>query len=200
MKEKIPFYNIVNMFFVGAVYSILSFLLFHDLFFKYEMGEFEYSVLKDWNAVISASIIVLVYEIGFILNRMSSIFIAPLLEKLKIWPKEKYDIDVSEISKENPKFQSMITDLILIRTHILIYIILAIEGLFSSYKCIWIYCLLFVAILTLSGRKTNSRINIIRKSYVCKKAEEISEEMSTDNVSSIQDNIDCMHSDNQKLK
>lgn len=172
MKDKIPFYNIANMFFVGAVFAIANVLLFHECLLDMDLSSQFYMTLKDWSIVATAAIIVVVFEIGFILNRASSILIAPILEKTKIWPKEKYNLDVSELSNKHPKFQSMITDLVLMRTHILMYLILAIESLFSPYKLASLVCLSIILVIVFSGRKHNARINIMRKSYAEKEAEE----------------------------
>lgn len=172
MKDKIPFYNIANMFFVGAVFAIANVLLFHECLLDMDLSSQFYMTLKDWSIVATAAIIVVVFEIGFILNRASSVLIAPILEKTKIWPKEKYNLDVSELSNKHPKFQSMITDLVLMRTHILMYLILAIESLFSLYKLASLVCLSIILVIVFSGRKHNARINIMRKSYAEKEAEE----------------------------
>lgn len=172
MKDKIPFYNIANMFFVGAVFAIANVLLFHECLLDMDLSSQLYMTLKDWSIVATAAIIVVVFEIGFILNRASSVLIAPILEKTKIWPKEKYNLDVSELSNKHPKFQSMITDLVLIRTHILMYLILAIESLFSPYKLASLVCLSIILVIVFSGRKHNARINIMRKSFAEKEAEE----------------------------
>lgn len=172
MKEKIPFYNIANMFFVGAVFAIANVLLFHECLLDMDLSSQLYMTLKDWSIVATAAIIVVVFEIGFILNRASSVLIAPILEKTKIWPKEKYNLDVSELSNKHPKFQSMITDLVLMRTHILMYLILAIESLFSPYKLASLVCLSIILVIVFSGRKHNARINIMRKSFAEKEAEE----------------------------
>lgn len=172
MKDKIPFYNIANMFFVGAVFAIANVLLFHECLLDMDLSSQLYMTLKDWSIVATAAIIVVVFEIGFILNRASSVLIAPILEKTKIWPKEKYNLDVSELSNKHPKFQSMITDLVLMRTHILMYLILAIESLFSPYKLASLVCLSIILVIVFSGRKHNARINIMRKSYAEKEAEE----------------------------
>ena len=172
MKDKIPFYNIANMFFVGAIFAIANALLFYECWLNMDYSSQLYMTLKDWSVVATAAIIVAAFEIGFILNRASSVLIAPILEKTKIWPKEKYDIDVSELSNKHPKFQSMITDLVLIRTHILVYLILAIESLFSTYKLSSLAFLSLIIILVFSGRKHNAKINIMRKSYAEIEAEE----------------------------
>ena len=146
MKDKIPFYNIVNMFFVGATFLLANALLFHNYILLLKTDNQLYAVLKEWSVVTSAAIIIAIYELGFVLNRVSSVLIAPILEKTKIWPKEEYDIDVSELTKAHPKAQSMITDLVLMRTHILMYFILAIEALFSIHKIVSLVSILLIVL------------------------------------------------------
>lgn len=164
MRDKIPFYNIVNMFFCGAVFTFLIAVLFGKNLLEMDLSDPIFSFFKDWNLIISALLLIVIYEIGFILNRASSIIIAPILEKTKIWIKQPYDKDISELSQTNQKFQSMITELVLIRTHILIYCIVGIVALFSSYSWLILFCLCFIIIFIVSGKKHNDRINKIRKS------------------------------------
>lgn len=160
MKDKIPFYNIVNMFFVGAVFTIAVVLLLHE---KINIKPQYMAFAHDWNILVSALLIIIMYEVGFIINRAGSVIIDPLLVKTEIWPRYKYGVDVSDISASNPKFQSMITELNLMRSHILIYIILlAISIVLKRYG----FALLFVALIIifiLGGRKHNKKINTIRE-------------------------------------
>ena len=164
MKEKIPYYNIVNMFFVGAVFSLcLAFLLHEDIPFGWL--EEHADILSDWSVLISAVLLVAMYELGFIINRMGSIIVAPILEKTKIWKKDKYDIDVSEIASTNAKFQSMITELVLMRSHIMMCVLLII---ISAFKKHWGLLTIFVGamlVFVFGGMKHNSKINIIREKY-----------------------------------
>ena len=164
MKDKIPFYNIVNMFFVGSVFTFIIAVLFHDHFKSIDLSSPIFIFSKDWSVVISTALLIAMYEIGFILNRASSVIIEPILVKTGIWPRYRYDKDVSEISKNNSKFQSMITELVLMRTHILLYFIVAILSLFSSYKWFSLICGLLILLFILAGQKHNSKINKIRKS------------------------------------
>ena len=164
MKDKIPFYNVVNMFFVGSVFTFITVILFHNDFKDINLSSPFFSFIKDWNIVISAILLIIMYELGFILNRASSIIIEPILTKTKIWPKEDYDIDVSEISEKNSKFQSMITELNLMRTHILLYFIIFWLSLFSIYKWFSIVCVILIVLFILGGQKHNAKINKIRKS------------------------------------
>lgn len=176
MKEKVPFYNIVNMFFVGAVFSLCLGILFRDYIPLAWIKE-NADLLSDWNVLISAILLIAMYEIGFIINRMGSVIIEPIytlnmfkkrkiykrIKYLRIWPREDYGIDVSEISAANAKFQSMITELNLMRSHIMMFvIILIISILLKKYE--WIIISVFlVLVFTLGGKKNNSKISIIRR-------------------------------------
>lgn len=164
MKDKIPFYNIVNMFFVGSVFTFIVAVLFHNNFKSIDLSLPIFAFLKDWSVVISAVLLIVMYEVGFILNRASSVIIEPILTRTKIWPKYQYDKDVSEISESNSKFQSIITELVLMRTHILLYLIVAIIALFSPYKWFVFVCIVLIVLFIFAGQKHNSKVNRIRKS------------------------------------
>lgn len=164
MKDKMPFYNIANMFFVGSIFTFIILTLFHSLFRMVDVSAPIFAFLRDWSVVVSAILLIVMYEIGFILNRASSILIEPILTKTKIWPKYEYDKDVSEISEKNSKFQSMITELVLMRTHVLLYLITTVLSFFSPYKWFSGVSILLVILFVLSGRKHNAKINKIRKS------------------------------------
>ena len=152
------------MFFVGSVFTFLVVVLFHDQLKSIDLSLPVFTFAKNWDAIVSAVLLIAMYEVGFILNRASSVIIAPILTKTLIWPQYQYDKDVSEISKDNPKFQSMITDLVLMRSHILLYLIVGVISLFSVYKWFSIICLAFIVIFVLAGRKHNAKINTIRVS------------------------------------
>ena len=79
---------------------------------------------------------------------------------------------MSEIAKSNPRFQSMITELNLMRSHIMMSAILFVIALILK-KWIWAGSFLIVIVIfTLGGRKHNSKINIIRRDYEQRKNEE----------------------------
>ena len=183
MKDKIPFYNIVNMFFVGAVFSMCLAILLRS-YIPFDWIKENAELLSDWSVLISAVLLIAMYELGFIINRMGSIIIAPLyshkkLKKFRIWPKENYGIDVSEIAQVNPRFQSMITEVNVMRTHILMYMLLSIISLFSPYKWMSLVFLGLVILFVLGGKKHNNKINKIRQRYYerKKKAEEQRKDM-----------------------
>ena len=171
MKDKIPFYNIVNMFFVGAVFSLFLVILLWG-YIPFDWIQENAELLSDWNILISAILLIAMYELGFIVNRMGSIIVAPFYQKIKLWPKDKYSIDVSELAQSNPRFQSMITEINLMRSHIMMFFLLLIVSVFMG-KLIWggIF-LLLIAVFTFGGKKHNTKINIIRKQAAERKEKE----------------------------
>ena len=176
MKDKIPFYNIVNMFFVGAVFSLCLAILLRS-YIPFEWIKENAELLSDWSLLISAILLIAMYEFGFIINRIGSIVIVPLYshKKLNIWPKDDYGIDVSEIAQVNPRFQSMITELNLMRSHIMICVLLSAVALFLK-EWVWIISfVVLIAVFTFGGKKHNEKINKIRKDYAERKEEKKNE-------------------------
>lgn len=172
MKNKVPLYDIVNKFFVGAVFTLLFIVVTVDKFPLVDIYNQYSDILKDWSVIVSAVLLIAMYEIGFVINRGSSAIIAPLLEKTKIWPRKDYAIDISEIKKSNETFNAMITELVLSRSHIFMYLLLTV---ISFACCKWIFGVVFAVIILLfiiSGRKHNQRINKIRKDYAVRKEKE----------------------------
>lgn len=173
MKDKIPFYNIVNMFFVGAVFSFGLVILLRN-YIPFDWIKENASWLSDWSILISAVLLIAMYELGFIINRMGSIIIASIYtgKKIRIWPKNEYGIDVSELAQTNPRFQSMITELNLIRSHIMMCILWLVISLILS-EWIWsISCVVLIVVFTFGGKKHNTKINIIRREYAQRKNKE----------------------------
>ena len=164
MKEKIPFYNIVNMFFVGCVFVIFMIPFFIDAIDLDAVKKYG-EILSDWTAIISVVAIAAMFEVGFIINRLGSIIVEPLYVILKIWPREKYDAKISEISQNNAKFQSMITELNLMRSHIMICLIILIIALLLGKFLYALSMLALICIFSLGGRKHNTKINIIKSNY-----------------------------------
>lgn len=171
MKDKIPFYNIVNMFFVGAVFSLCLVILLWG-YIPFDWIQENAELLSDWSILISAILLIAMYELGFIINRMGSIIVAPFYQKIKLWPIGQYGIDVSELVQINPRFQSMITELNLMRSHIMMCLLLLVISLIMG-EWVWsgIFVLLIV-VFTLGGKKHNTKINVIREQAVERKEKE----------------------------
>lgn len=164
MSKTVPFYNVANMFFVGCVFVLLLCPLV--------WGWIPFDSLESYSAKIpgcaSLALIlsaVAMFEVGFIINRLGSLIVESVYVRLKIWPKSTYDADVSEISKENQTFWEMKTELNILRSHVMMCLILLPVALWREQ---WIYAiamLVLAVVFTLSGRKHNEKINVIRQGY-----------------------------------
>lgn len=168
MKDKTPFYNVANMFFVGSIFSILTVITFGD---KIVIEPKYLETAKERSVLTSAILIITMYEFGFIINRISSLIMEPILINTKIWPKDDYDIDVSEISEKNSKFQAMITEMNLMRSHILLYTCFSVISIFLGKWLSALTFILLVAIFVFGGKKHNTKINIIKEAYAKNKDE-----------------------------
>ncbi len=166
MKEKIPFYNIVNMFFVGAVFSVVLFLLLFE-YIPLEKLKSGLDFLSGWSVFVSGVLMIIMYEVGFIINRMGSIVIGTLYysKKLKLWPREDYGIEVSEIAKKNERFQTLITEQNLMRSQIMMCLLLSVVAL-CLRKWLWVVGLVsLIIVFTIGGRMHNKKINRIKEDY-----------------------------------
>lgn len=164
MKEKIPFYDIANMFFTGAVFSTISSLLVYD---KIQLsGNLQnlLSFCKDWSVIVGTAVLIIMFEIGLILNKAGSVLLGKLFEKT-LWPKTAYSIKVSELEKENEKFKSLNTELHVVRTHILMYFLLAILALIMKKWIPFVIFIVFVVMFIFAGKRTNKFMNKIKEDY-----------------------------------
>ena len=86
MDNKIPFYNIVNMFLIGLIFVGCCIFIYFDTFVKvlnsYAIPEINFIT----EAIITISFLAIIYEIGYIINRIGSIVTEPILIKLKAFP------------------------------------------------------------------------------------------------------------------
>ncbi len=165
MKEKVPFYEVANMFFTGAAFTVVLILIVFDHpNFNTRISELS-SLFKDWSVVVSAALLIVMYEIGFILNKLGSVLLGKSLEKLRIWPRESYDISVSQLEEKNSKFKSLNTELHVTRTHIIMYLILSIVSVFFKKWILLVIFLLIAVMFLFAGRRTNHFMNRIKKDY-----------------------------------
>jgi hypothetical protein len=117
MDIKIPFYNIVNMFLIGLVFTGFCIILF----FK-DIHQFISTVDIDglgFQTLITISIFAVIYEVGLIINRIGSVLIESIFIKSKLIPfntdykkfnetKEQYPI-MGTLSREYASSRSSFT-------------------------------------------------------------------------------------------
>ena len=84
MKDKIPYYETANMFFVGTVFAIALCFLLYDRVYLSEAMKTLIKYCEKWSVIVSVASLVAMYEIGFILNQIGSFTLGFLFPKLKL--------------------------------------------------------------------------------------------------------------------
>lgn len=69
MKDKIPFYEIVNMFFTGAAFSIVLICLLYNNINISDKSKAIIEYCEKWSIVVGAGVLVLMYEVGFFVEQ-----------------------------------------------------------------------------------------------------------------------------------
>lgn len=145
--NKIETYNILNFLFPGIIFaSILTFLIEKDIY--------------------SSSLIIAIFEYyftGFVLSRIGSVVINPILEKIKVIKKEKYKNFICKEEKDK-KIEILQREANQYRTFVATFVCLLFVEI---YNCIFIdiskinviiYFIGLIILFTLSYRK---QINFI---------------------------------------
>lgn len=165
MKDKVPYYEIVNMFFTGAVFCLALFCL--EIEYMTALLEKYACVvarLEKWSVIVTAVLVISMYEVGFILNRLGSLIIGEAFKK-KVWPRGEYLGRISEIEEFDPKFKKLNIELVLIRTHIMMFLILGVFALVQKrWYAVGVLVILSVAFI-LSGRSHNEKMNKIKENF-----------------------------------
>lgn len=158
MKEKLSLYEYLNFVLIGLIFTGCCVLVFRD-------DELIKTVFKEIRVlslgievVITFILFGLIYEIGFIINRIGSIVIEPAFKKLKIiYFNNDYKL-FNERKKEYPIMGILSREFALARTQISMFFILVIISLLNKQFIIAILFFLFVILFTLSMRKHSKKI------------------------------------------
>lgn len=166
MKDKIPYYELVNMFFVGTTFCLLMvFMNFSEVLAFLDEYAGLLVKLRNWSGLVGVVVAVAMFEIGFVLNRLGSVIIGTTLIWLGIWKQEKYTGNISKIERFDEKFKRMNIELVLIRTHIMMFVLLMIVAFYRSLPGMGIGFIVLILIFIWTGAKHNSRMNKIKERY-----------------------------------
>lgn len=168
METKIPFYNITNIFLLGIlvtasifyIYStdILSFILYYNGR-EIHISTFEQTLLLLFSLGI-------IYEIGLIVNRISSIALEFLLKKINMIPCfDKSYYVFNKAKKEYPILATLSREYAVSRGHVCVWFLLSI--LFGIHHY-WIICfasLILTILFFCSMRKFSLKIAMITGDY-----------------------------------
>lgn len=161
MESKIPFYNIINMFLIGIVFLIAFFLVFYnftvDLINQYPIF---INFCLDFKLITYIIIIGVIYEIGLIINRISSIVIESLFIKFKFINIGNYS-KFNDYKKGNSFLYTLSREYASARSSFTLWLILFIMFLINGYWGMSIVSFIISVIFCFSFLKMSWKIEDI---------------------------------------
>lgn len=158
MKEKLSLYEYLNFVLIGLIFAGCCVLICKDTEMIKTIFEEIKALSLGIEVVITFILFGLIYEIGFIINRIGSIMIEPILKKLKL----VYFIDdyvlFNKRKKEYPIMNTLSREFALARTQISMFLILLLISLIEKQYLFTIVFALLIILFTLSMRKHSKKI------------------------------------------
>jgi hypothetical protein len=161
MDTKIPFYNLLNMFLIGLIFTGCCIVLFNEqvlCFIKSDIFKSIKEINVGFETVITISFFAVIYEIGFIINRIGSL-IESLLKKCPVLL--PFDNDYKKFSERKKEFPIMTTlsrEYALSRTSISLFFLMTVISCFC-YNWVFVAIMFLLTILFyFSMRKHASKI------------------------------------------
>ena len=154
MENKIPFYNILNMLLIGIVFSTL--LCFADLS-KITIFSNYLSLIKT-DYLIIIVFIALMYEVGLVINRLSSVVLEPFLKffKLIYWTDYRKYV---KAQREDNFLVVLSREYALSRNSTALFFILTMIGLVCWNLTYSLEMLLLTILFLMSTRKHSKKIH-----------------------------------------
>lgn len=166
MEIKVPFYNIVNIFLPGLVLLGSCVMLFLD-----EVKMFVKAITNlgstGLEVLVTVSLFAIAYEIGYIIFRLGSAAIEPILKKLFGWAEYSNFIAAGKTSeKAFEKLEMLSREYGYARTQITLFIALAVLTGIRAHWWIMGICIVCVGLFTLTARGHMKRTQKAVKQYL----------------------------------
>ena len=149
MKEKLSLYEYLNFVLIGLIFTGCCVLVLKDDEWVKTIFKEIKSLSLGIEVVITSILFGLIYEIGFIINRIGSIVIEPIFKKFKIFNERK---------KQYPIMEVLSREFALARTQISMFFILLVVSLLKQQFILSGVFFLLVLLFTLSMRKHSKKI------------------------------------------
>lgn len=163
LNEKIPFYNIINMLLIGFVFTGFIIILFFKNISVYIPNINDYIKGISFETIVTASCLAIIYEIGFIINRISSVITETILKHFKLIPFNNDYKKFNDRKKQYPIMEILSREYALSRNSLTLFLILMIISIsIHNFK----FSLLFFFITLLfyfSTRKHSTKIAELMK-------------------------------------
>jgi len=166
METKVPFYNIVNIFLPGLVLIGSCVLLFLD-----EVKTLAKAVTDlgstGLEVLVTVSLFAVAYEIGYIIFRLGSAVIEPILKKMFGWADYKDFIAAGKTSeKAYDKLDMLSREYGYARTQITLCIVLAVLTGNREHWWLMICCILCAILFTSTARGHMKKTQVAVTKYL----------------------------------
>lgn len=148
MENKIPFYNMVNMLLTGFIFTGCCLFIYLNVFINIVNSFILPQINFALESIITFSFFAIIYEIGYIINRIGSILIEPILKKTKLIPFDDDYKRFNDCKEQYPILNILSREYALSRTSLTLFLIVAILALLQSQ---WMLTLIFLLIGVLFG-------------------------------------------------
>jgi len=129
METKIPFYNLLNMLLSGLIFTGCSIILFNEhitLLIESDFFQSTKSINTGFETIITVSFFAVIYEIGYIINRIGSLMENVLKKSKTILPFNNDYKKFNEREKTFPKLSTLSREYALSRTSVSLFFIMMI--------------------------------------------------------------------------
>ena len=148
METKIPFYNLLNMFLTGLIFTGCCIVLFYEKIVLLTDSAF-FDSIKSMNVgletIITICFCAIIYEIGYIINRIGS-FMEDFLKLIKLIPFDNDYKNFNDKSAKLPVLSTLSREYALSRTSMTLFLMMTI---ISSVHCHRIFAVVMLALTIL---------------------------------------------------
>jgi hypothetical protein len=145
MNTEIPFYNILNVFFVGVIAVILYGYIFPTEM-KYVLGSI------DNYAAGSVGVYALPYFIGLVISRVGSIVVEPIVKWLKLIPWVEYEI-YCKAEQDDKMLRTLAREYALSRNFATLFLSLFVASPIARHWTFLVVAILMTALFSYSMQK-----------------------------------------------
>lgn len=148
MENKIPFYNIVNMFLIGSIFVGCCVFTYNNIFVNLFTSKVILKIKALPELLVTISFFAVIYEIGYIINRIGSIIIEPILKKTRAIPFNNDYKKFNDCSQQYPILRVLSREYALSRTSLTLFFITTILAVLQKR---WVLALIFLLVALLFG-------------------------------------------------
>lgn len=165
MSTTIPYYEIINRFLLGLLLAAgIAIFHVHEIMNWLSTETVQgLTIPAGLETVATVCLFAVVYEIGYIINRISSVVTEEFLIRIKVWPQRSNYVQFNKKSEHHKKPSILGREYDVCKGQITLYFILMSYSAIQRCFSFELFCCLFIIILLFSGRKCSNRINSLVK-------------------------------------